>query len=98
MLAGAGTVKLSGLETLLAGGPIVALLLSLSAPAPASLAAALTRLGIPADAVSAYVSALERGAALLALHCNAPQAVRRAQHLLAHTGGSGLSTEAAREA
>ena len=93
VLAGIGALAIPGIGPFVAAGPIVAGLAGLGAGgAVGGLVGALVGMGIPEYEAKRYEGRVKDGGTLLSVHCDTPEQVTRAKHLLVGAGATDVSS------
>ena len=92
-LVGIGLIAIPGLGPLIAAGPIVAALAGVGAVgAVGGVAGALAGMGIPEYEAKRYEGRVKKGGALLSVHCDDSEWVKRAKQVLADTGAEDIAS------
>lgn len=92
-LAGIGALAIPGLGSLIAAGPIVGLLAGAGAGgAVGGLTGALIGLGIPEYEAKRFEGLIKDGRALVSVHCNSSDEVKKAKEVLEASGGKDISS------
>jgi uncharacterized protein YjbJ (UPF0337 family) len=87
------TVPLTGLEPLVAAGPVVAALAGAGAGAALGwIMGFLAGLGLPEYVAKRYAGRIRRGGILLSVHCDSPEWCDRAKKTLKDTGARNISS------
>jgi len=91
-LAAIGLIAVPGIAPLLAAGPIVAALAGLGAGAVlGAILGALIGMGFPEYEAKRFDGRTRQGGILVSVHCDNAEWVKRAKHLLANTGATGIA-------
>lgn len=92
-LAGIGALAIPGIGPLIAAGPIVAALAGLGAVGAAGgIVGTLVGLGIPEYEAKRFEGRVRSGGALLSVHCDSHEWVKRAKKMLEDTGAEDISS------
>jgi hypothetical protein len=93
LLVGLGALVIPGLGPFLAAGPIVGALAGMGAGgAVGGLIGALTGMGIPEYEAVRYEGRIKHGEALVSVHCDDSDWVKRAKDLMKSTGAEDISS------
>jgi hypothetical protein len=93
VLAGIGALAIPGLGPFIAAGPIMGALAGIGAGGVVGgLIGALVGMGIPEYEAKRYEGMIKQGRALLSVHCDNSDWVKRAKQLLEDTGGEQVSS------
>jgi hypothetical protein len=91
--AGIGALAIPGIGTLMAAGPIVAVLAGVGAGgAVGTFVGALIGMGIPEYEAKRYEGHVKRGGILISVHCDNPAWVDKAKHILKGTGAEDIAS------
>jgi hypothetical protein len=92
-LAGIGALAIPGVGPLIAAGPIVAMLAGAGAVGAAGgIVGTLVGLGIPEYEAKRFEGRVRSGGALMSVHCDSSEWVKRAKKLLEDTGAEDISS------
>lgn len=92
-LAGVGALAIPGLGPLIAAGPIVAALAGASVGgALGGLTGALIGMGIPEYEAKRYEGMIKEGKALISVHCDSQEWVKKAKEALEAAGGTDIAS------
>jgi hypothetical protein len=92
-LVGVGALAIPGLGPLLAAGPIVAALAGVGAGSvTGGLVGALIGFGMPEYEAKRYEGQIRRGSILISIHCDNPDWIKRAKHILRETGAEDIAS------
>lgn len=92
-LAGVGALAIPGLGPLIAAGPIVAALAGAGVGgALGGLTGALIGMGIPEYEAKRYEGMIKEGKALISVHCDSQEWVKKAKEVLEASGGSDIAS------
>ena len=92
---GSGGLFIPHLEPLSAAGPVVAALAGVGAVGlVGGIIASLAGMGVPEYEAKRFAGRIKCGGALLSVHCDDRDWVRRAKHLMRDTGAEGIGSEA----
>ncbi len=92
-LAGIGALAIPGLGPFIAAGPIMGLLSGVGAGgAIGGLSGGLIGMGIPEYEAKRYEGRIKEGGALLSVHCDNSDWVKRAKAILERTGGHDVAS------
>jgi hypothetical protein len=95
VLAGIGALAIPGFGPFIAAGPIMGALAGVGAGGVVGgLIGALIGMGIPEYEAKRYEGMVKEGRALLSVHCDNSDWVKRAKKLLESTGGEHISSAA----
>src|SRR5581483_724799 len=90
-LTGIGALAIPGLGPLIAAGPIVAALAGVGAVgAVGGIIGGLAGMGVPEYEAKRYEGRIKQGGALLSVHCDNEDWVKRAKELLRQTGAEDI--------
>ena len=93
LLAGIGALAIPGVGPLIAAGPIMATLAGVGVGgAVGGVVGALVGMGIPEYEAKRYEGMIREGRALLSVHCDSSDWVKRAKELLESTGADQISS------
>jgi hypothetical protein len=93
-LAGVGALAIPGLGPLIAAGPIVAALAGAGVGgALGGLTGALIGMGIPEYEAKRFEGLIKEGKALISVHCDSHEWVKKAKEVLEAAGGSDIASE-----
>ena len=93
VLAGVGALAIPGLGPFIAAGPIMGALAGMGAGGVVGgLIGALVGMGIPEYEAKRYEGMIREGRALLSVHCDSSDWVKRAKELLESTGADQISS------
>ena len=93
LLAGIGALAIPGFGPLIAAGPIVAALAGAgTGGAVGGLAGALIGMGIPEYEAKRFEGLVKEGKALLSVHCNSSDLVKKAKEVLEASGGKDIAS------
>ena len=93
-LVGIGALAIPGLGPFIAAGPIVAALAGAGAVGTlGGVVGALAGMGIPEYEAKRYEGRIREGGALLSVHCDSSDWVKRAKEILEHSGGQDIAAE-----
>ena len=93
LLAGIGALAIPGLGPFIAAGPIMGALAGVGAGgAVGGLIGALVGMGIPEYEAKRYEGRVKKGEALVSVHCDNSDWVKRAKDLLKETGAEDISS------
>jgi hypothetical protein len=93
-LTGIGALAIPGLGPFIAAGPIVAALAGAGAVGTlGGIVGALAGMGIPEYEAKRYEGRIREGGVLLSVHCDSSDWVKRAEEILAHSGGQDIGAE-----
>src|ERR1700704_3660945 len=93
VLAGIGALAIPGVGPMIAAGPIMAGLAGLGVGgAVGGLVGALVGMGIPEYEAKRYEGQVKDGGTLLSVHCDSPEQISRAKHLLKSTDATDISS------
>lgn len=92
-LAGIGALAIPGLGPLIAAGPIVAALAGAGVGgALGGLTGALIGMGIPEYEAKRYEGMIKEGKALISVHCDSHDWVKKAKEVLENAGGTDIAS------
>ena len=93
-LTGIGALAIPGLGPLIAAGPIVAALAGLGAVGTVGgIIGALVGMGIPEYEARRFEGRIRDGGALVSVHCDNGDWVKRAKEVMIHSGGQNIGVE-----
>jgi hypothetical protein len=93
LLAGMGALAIPGVGPLIAAGPLMATLAGIGVGgAVGGFAGALIGMGMPEYEAKLYEGHLQKGAILLAVHCDSSDEIKRAKEVLKTTGAENVSS------
>ena len=94
LLAGIGALAIPGVGPLIAAGPIVAALAGLGAVGTVGgIIGALVGMGIPEYEARRFEGRIRDGGALVSVHCDNGDWVKRAKEVMIHSGGQNIGVE-----
>lgn len=92
-LAGIGAIAVTGIGPLIAAGPIMAALAGLGVGgAVGSITGALIGFGIPEYEAKRFEGLIKEGKALISVHCDNADWVKRAKNILKECGGEDIAS------
>jgi hypothetical protein len=92
-VAGVGLLAIPGLGPFIAVVPIMSLLIGVGVGgAVGSPVGALIGMGLPEYEAKRFEGRIQQGGILLSVHCDNPEWVKRAKHLLTNTGASDVAS------
>jgi len=93
LLAGMGAIAIPGVGPLIAAGPIIAALAGVGVGgAVGGFTGALIGLGIPEYEAKRYEGRIQKGGALLSVHCDISDEIKEAKEIMKNTGAEDISS------
>jgi len=92
-VAGIGMLAIPGIGPFIAAGPIMGLLAGVGVGGTVgSIVGALLGMGFPEYEAKRFEGRIKQGGILLSVHCDDSEWVKRAKHILTHTGASDVAS------